>query len=82
MVDALRRAHRIVTPEGCIVDLHPTLLLGQAPLGERRMIPIAGGTFEGPGLRGKVLPGGADRQLWRRDSVRELDAPHYPAPIA
>lgn len=24
MVDALRRAHRLVRPDGCIVDLHPT----------------------------------------------------------
>jgi hypothetical protein len=24
MVDALRRAHRMVKPDGCVVDLHPT----------------------------------------------------------
>src|SRR5262245_61872662 len=24
MVDALRRAHRIVKPDGCVVDLHPS----------------------------------------------------------
>lgn len=44
-------------------------------MGERYIIPITGGTFDGPmGLRGTVLPGGADRQLWRSDGVRELDA--------
>jgi hypothetical protein len=24
MVDALRRAHRLLRPDGCVVDLHPT----------------------------------------------------------
>ena len=57
-----------------IVDLEPTLQLGQSPFGERRMVPIVGGTFEGPGLRGKVLAGGADRQLVRRDGATSLDA--------
>lgn len=57
-----------------VCDLEPTLDLGTSPWGERRMVPIAGGTFEGPGLKGKVLPGGADRQLIRRDGARSLDA--------
>ncbi|WP_245614869.1 DUF3237 domain-containing protein [Curvibacter gracilis] len=57
-----------------VCDLEPTLDLGTSPWGERRMVPIAGGTFEGPGLKGKVLPGGADRQLIRRDGARALDA--------
>lgn len=57
-----------------ICDLEPTLMLGDSPLGERRMVPITGGTFEGPRIRGKVLPGGADRQLVRKDGVRILNA--------
>lgn len=57
-----------------IVDLAPTLQLGISPLGDRRMVPITGGTFEGPGLRGIVLAGGADRQLVRRDGSVNLDA--------
>lgn len=57
-----------------IVDLAPTLQLGVSPLGDRRMVPITGGTFEGPGLRGTVLAGGADRQLVRRDGSVNLDA--------
>jgi hypothetical protein len=57
-----------------IFDLDPTLMLGQGPLGERRMVPITGGVFEGPKIKGKVLPGGADRQLVRKDGVRMLDA--------
>ena len=57
-----------------MVDLAPTLPLGASPFGERRMVPIVGGTFEGPGLRGKVKAGGADRQLVRRDGAVSLDA--------
>ncbi len=57
-----------------IFDLAPTLQLGLSPMGERRMVPILGGSFEGPGLRGTVMPGGADRQIVRRDGVVNLDA--------
>ena len=57
------------------VTTTPRQSMGRGPAGERYIIPITGGTFEGPrGLRGTVLPGGADRQLWRPDGVRELDA--------
>ena len=47
--------------------------MGAAPLGERRMVAITGGTFEGPLLRGDVV-GGADWQIAQRDGVLELDA--------
>jgi len=47
--------------------------LGQVPRGRRRIIPILGGTFEGPGIRGKVVPGGADWQIVRADGLAELD---------
>jgi hypothetical protein len=57
-----------------LVDLGPTVGLGRSPLGERRLIPILGGQFAGPRLRGTVLPGGADRQLLGDDGVRRLDA--------
>lgn len=57
-----------------VAELAPTLDLGAGPLGERRMVPITGGSFEGPRLRGKVLAGGADRQLLRKDGARLLDA--------
>jgi hypothetical protein len=57
-----------------IVDVGELMPLGRGPLGERRIIPILGGEFEGPGLRGIVLPGGADRQLIRPDGLRLLDA--------
>ncbi|MFM1815995.1 MAG: hypothetical protein RLZ98_2690 [Pseudomonadota bacterium] len=51
-----------------------TIEVGEGPDGVRRIVPILGGTFSGSGLRGVVLPGGADRQRIRADGVRELDA--------
>lgn len=51
----------------------PPLEVGQVPQGRRRIIPITGGTFEGPGLRGKVRNGGADWQIIRADGFTELD---------
>lgn len=50
--------------------------IGQVPGGAARVIPITGGTFQGPRLRGEVIPGGADWQLTRPDGVTELRA-HY-----
>jgi hypothetical protein len=50
------------------------IVLGESKRGERRVVPITGGTFEGPGIRGEVLPGGADWQLVRPDGVLELYA--------
>ena len=40
----------------------------------RRVIPILEGTFEGPGLKGIVLAGGADWQVVRPDGTTELEA--------
>ena len=57
-----------------IVDIAPRRDLGLGPNGQRWMIDILGGSFEGPRLRGSVLPGGADRQLLRPDGVKLLDA--------
>jgi len=57
-----------------VVEIGERRELGWSPLGQRFMIDIVGGRFEGPGLQGRVLPGGADRQLLRADGVKELDA--------
>ena len=43
------------------------------PIGNRRFIPVIGGTAEGERIRGNVLPGGSDCQLIRSDGVAELD---------
>ncbi len=47
--------------------------VGQTPRGRRRIVPILGGTVEGPGFKGRVVPGGADWQLIQADGFSELD---------
>jgi hypothetical protein len=47
--------------------------VGQVPHGRRRIVQILGGTFEGPGIKGRVLPGGADWQIIQPDGLSELD---------
>lgn len=56
------------------VTLEPARELGATPLGRRRIIGITGGSFAGPRLAGRILPGGADWQLIRADGVACLDA--------
>jgi len=51
----------------------PTVV-GEMPNGTRRIVNILGGTFEGPKLKGKVVPGGADWQIIRKDGFTEVDA--------
>jgi len=51
----------------------PPMEVGNVAHGRRRIVPITGGTFEGPGIRGKVVPGGADWQIIRPDGFSELD---------
>lgn len=50
--------------------------LGPAPLGERRYVPLLGGTVEGPELNGTIVEGGVDWQIQRSDGVLEIAA-HY-----
>src|SRR3954466_5654441 len=47
--------------------------IGAVPHGVRVTAPIATSEFEGPRLRGRVLPGGGDWTLLRSDGVLELD---------
>lgn len=49
--------------------------VGKTAHGERVVIPITGGTFEGPSIKGTVLSGGADYQLVDKAKNRtELEA--------
>jgi hypothetical protein len=57
-----------------LVDVGERRALGGNTLGQRFIIDILGGSFEGPQMRGRVLPGGADRQLLRADGVKQLHA--------
>lgn len=57
------------------VTLGETYTVGQTPHGKRVVIPITGGTFQGPQLKGTILNGGADYQLVSADGNRtELEA--------
>jgi hypothetical protein len=55
------------------VNVAPPQKIGAVPHGTRATAPITGGSFEGPRLRGQVLPGGGDWTLLRSDGVLELD---------
>jgi hypothetical protein len=55
------------------VAVAPPQKIGAVPHGTRGTAPITSGRFEGPRLRGRVLPGGGDWTLLRSDGVLELD---------
>src|SRR5580765_6689117 len=56
------------------VNVAPPHNIGAVPHGTRRIAPVGGGDFEGPRLRGTVLPGGsADWLLLRSDGVLEME---------
>lgn len=56
------------------VKIAETINVGQSKRGVRRVIPITGGSFSGPKIKGEVLPGGEDWQLVRPDGDTELYA--------
>lgn len=56
------------------VRIAEPISVGPVQGGERRIVPIVGGTFEGPGLKGVILPGGADWQIVRPDGSAALEA--------
>jgi Protein of unknown function (DUF3237) len=47
--------------------------VGAGPVGNRRVITVAGGRFEGERLRGTVLEGGSDWIIARPDGTTALD---------
>jgi hypothetical protein len=55
------------------LDIGERQELGTTSRGSRVIAPIVGGSFQGPKLKGTVLPGGADSILVRSSGVRELD---------
>lgn len=59
------------------VTLGEAIAVGQTPRGNRRIIPITGGTFEGPGLKGTIIPGSWDWQLERPDGCTEIIADYF-----
>ena len=55
------------------IELGAPMELGSVPYGHRRIIPIVGGTFEGPRVKGRVLNHGADWQIVRTDGFAVID---------
>lgn len=56
------------------ITVAPGIELGRSSHGDRRIVPITGGTFHGPRLAGTVLDEGEDTQLLRPDGVKEISA--------
>lgn len=56
------------------VQIGPGTVLGPTLSGTTTVIPIVGGEVEGPGWKGKVLPGGADWNTALRDNLIEFSA--------
>ena len=57
------------------VTLGETYQVGDTQHGQRIVIPITGGTFEGPAIKGTIINGGADYQLANKALNRtELEA--------
>jgi hypothetical protein len=51
----------------------PVLALGDTPFGGRRIARVTAGSFEGPKLRGSVVPGGGGWMVLRRDGVLDIE---------
>lgn len=57
------------------VTLGDAYTCGETQHGQRTIIPITGGTFEGPNIKGTIINGGADYQLNNKATGRtELEA--------
>ena len=56
------------------VTLGEAFAINNTQHGRRTVIPITGGTFEGPGIKGTIVNGGADYQLANADGRTELEA--------
>jgi hypothetical protein len=56
------------------VEIGPTIEVGKTPTGLQCNVPIIGGTFTGPRMSGRVLPGGADRQLVEESGLTVVHA--------
>ncbi|MFM2118883.1 MAG: hypothetical protein RL722_351 [Pseudomonadota bacterium] len=57
-------------------EVEGVVSLGAAPLGERRYVPLKGGSVVGPELNGRIVEGGVDWQIARADGALDIDA-HY-----
>ena len=56
------------------VTLGEAYSCGETQHGRRTIIPITGGTFEGPDIKGTIVNGGADYQIANSAGRTELEA--------
>jgi hypothetical protein len=59
------------------VGIGPIEKVGDTVQGVQRIIPITGGTFEGPAIRGTVFAGGGDWNLARSDGSTAVEAYYF-----
>ena len=80
LLQAVAQGHHPVSAPELEYALQLKVTLGQAfsmentQHGRRTVIPITGGTFEGPLLKGTIVNGGADYQLANAQGRTELEA--------
>ncbi len=58
---------------GMSLEVEEPNRIGETHAGDRRVVGVSGGVFEGPRIRGRVLPGGSDWIVVRRDGVLVQD---------
>lgn len=54
-------------------NLKPGVEIGQTLAGKRTIYPVLDGFFEGPNLKGKVLPNGGDWLIQSNETTNKLD---------
>lgn len=57
-----------------VVSVGTPMVIGQSARGLRRIVPITGGTVQGPRLQGRVVSGGADWQVVQPNEVLDVEA--------
>lgn len=61
----------------CDATLSPAVEMGKTVEGQRRIIPITGGSVRGPRIRGELVSGGYDWNLSRSDGAGTVEAAYY-----
>jgi len=61
----------------CNATLSAAIEMGKTVEGQRRIIPITGGTVRGPKIQAELLSGGWDWNLSRNDGAGSVDAAYY-----
>ena len=74
--NSLSNAPALVAMAQVRCEVGALVTLGRGRYGERRYVPLLGGTVVGPELNGSVVEGGVDWQIQRDDGALEIAA-HY-----